>query len=389
MFPSAPSPTFGLYIHWPFCLSKCPYCDFNSHVWADIPYDRMANALKAELQSYTPLMAGRKLRSLFFGGGTPSLMPPHTVESLIEAAYASFSTTDMVEITLEANPTSAETEKLRAFKAAGINRLSIGVQSLIPEELTRLGRTHNVQQARAALETANRFFARYSFDLIYARPHQSLQDWQEELSMALTLAGDHLSLYQLTIEPNTAYASLHRQGKLTLPDDEQAAAFYRLTDKLLAAQGFFPYEISNYARPKGESLHNLGYWHYHDYIGIGPGAHGRLTLPDGHIYATRSHRSPQHWLENMEQRGKATRQNTPLTAHEKAEEMLLMGLRLQKGINGEEFLARTGLALTDLLNPSALQACLEEGYLTMAHNQLAPTLEGRLRLEAILAALLG
>ncbi|EHH68989.1 radical SAM family heme chaperone HemW [Gluconobacter morbifer] len=381
----------SLYIHWPFCLAKCPYCDFNSHVRDEIPQRRFAEALRRELAHDASRLTAdggrRPLRSIFFGGGTPSLMAPETVAALIEDARRLFDAEDDLEITLEANPTSVEADKFAAFRQAGVNRVSLGVQSLRDDALEKLGRQHSAGQAIRALETARRLFPRISFDLIYARPGQSTTDWQNELSTALDLVADHLSLYQLTIEPGTKYESLHRRGELVLPDEDTAAALYDLTGETAARHDLHPYEVSNYAKPAAESRHNLTYWRYGDYLGIGPGAHGRLTL-NGHLHATRRHRAPEPWAEKVEKTGSGSTDESPLSVEERGREALLMGLRLMEGISEARFTERTGRALADCVDPMMLRACLEEGYLEQENGLLRATPEGRLRLEAILARLL-
>ena len=268
--------SLALYIHWPFCLSKCPYCDFNSHVRERIPQTRFRDALRAELAWEAARLGRRRLTSVFFGGGTPSLMEPDTVARLLDDAFRLFDPEPDIEITLEANPTSVEAGRLAAFRQAGVNRASLGVQSLDPDALHMLGRQHSASQAVAALEAARAIFPRLSFDLIYARPGQTETSWRTELRAALALAADHLSLYQLTIEPGTAFEGLHRRGELVLPEDDDAARLYEATAEEAACFGLLPYEISNYAKPGAESRHNLAYWRYADYAGIGPGAHGRI-----------------------------------------------------------------------------------------------------------------
>ncbi|MFT8990716.1 MAG: radical SAM family heme chaperone HemW [Gluconobacter albidus] len=380
----------SLYIHWPFCLAKCPYCDFNSHVRDVIPQQRFAAALRRELAHDAARLTRdgvrRPLRSIFFGGGTPSLMAPETVAALIEDAHRLFDAQDDLEITLEANPTSVEAEKFAAFRQAGVNRVSLGVQSLRDDALHKLGRGHSATQAIRALETARTLFPRISFDLIYARPGQSDADWTDELNTALELVADHLSLYQLTIEPGTKFEAMHRRGELTLPDEDTAARLYDLTGDIAARHGLLPYEVSNYARPGAESRHNLTYWRYADYIGIGPGAHGRLTL-DGELYATRRHRAPEPWADRVEKTGSGSTEETLLTPEEKGREALLMGLRLSEGIDEAAFATRTGRALMDCVDPALLEACIEENYLERDSGILRATGEGRLRLEAILARL--
>ena len=376
----------ALYIHWPFCLAKCPYCDFNSHVRERIDQTRFAAALRTELAWEASRLGSRPLGSIFFGGGTPSLMNPDTVAALIADARHLFAPTDDIEITLEANPTSVENARLRAFRDAGINRISMGIQSLDPTDLARLGRQHSAAEAIAALELARSLFPRLSFDLIYARPGQTLESWRAELRRALALAADHLSLYQLTIEPGTVYEGMHRRGELTLPDDDLAADLYDATAEEAARFGLAPYEVSNYAKPGAESRHNLAYWRYRDYAGIGPGAHGRITR-DTTLYATRRHRAPEPWAARVERDGHGTTHEDAVSQQDRAREMLLMGLRLTEGINAPRFAARTGLALPDAIDPDILAQALDAGYLTMTETTLAPTPEGRKRLDSLLAAL--
>ena len=382
-------PPLALYIHWPFCLAKCPYCDFNSHVRDRIDQTRFARALRAELAWEAARLntAGpRPLASIFFGGGTPSLMDPATVAALIDDATALFPPTDNLEITLEANPTSVERAKLETFRHAGVNRVSLGIQSLDGAALAFLGREHSAADAITALAHARDTFPRISFDLIYARPGQTRLAWAAELHQALTLAADHLSLYQLTVEPGTAFESRHRQGRFTLPDDDEAAALYLDTIDACAAHGLAPYEVSNLARPGAESRHNLAYWRYADYAGIGPGAHGRLTLGD-RLLATRRHRAPEPWAARVEAHGHGSTAEETITPPDRAREMLMMGLRLAEGIDPAQFEARTGQPLAASLDPDILQQALDANYLTQTPTRLAPTLEGRLRLDALLTAL--
>ena len=376
----------ALYIHWPFCLAKCPYCDFNSHVRDRIPQARFRATLRAELAWEAARLGPRRLTSVFFGGGTPSLMEPETVALLLEDAFRLFEPAPDIEITLEANPTSVEAAKLRAFRAAGVNRASLGVQSLDPEALRMLGRQHSASQAVAALETARAIFPRLSFDLIYARPGQTEASWRGELRAALALAADHLSLYQLTIEPGTAFEALHRRGDIVLPEDDDAAALYEATADEAARFGLLPYEISNYAQPGAESRHNLAYWRYADYAGIGPGAHGRVTV-GGDLRATRRHRAPEPWAERVERDGHGSTEETVLAPAEKAQEMLLMGLRLTEGIDTARFAARCGMPLEDAIDPEVLPQAIEAGYLTHENGRLTATDQGRLRLDSLLAAL--
>ena len=376
----------ALYIHWPFCLAKCPYCDFNSHVRERIPQERFRAALRAELAWEAARLGPRRLTSVFFGGGTPSLMEPETVAALLEDAHRLFTPAGDIEITLEANPTSVEAGRLAGFRAAGINRISLGVQSLEAEALKNLGRQHSTGQAIAALEIARRIFPRISFDLIYARPGQTLPAWRAELRQALNLAADHLSLYQLTIEPGTAYEAAFRRGEIVLPDDDIAAELYETTAEIAAEFGLAPYEVSNYAVPGAESRHNLAYWRYQDYAGIGPGAHGRITL-NGRLLATRRHRAPEPWAERVEAHGHGTTHEDPVPPTDRAREMLLMGLRLTEGVDSARFAARTGIALGDALDAEILLRAIEEGYVTRTDRRLAATAEGRMRLDALLPAL--
>jgi oxygen-independent coproporphyrinogen-3 oxidase len=379
-------PPLALYIHWPFCLAKCPYCDFNSHVRERIDQTRFAAALRRELAWEADRLGPRPLGSIFFGGGTPSLMDPATTAGLIADATRLFPPVPGLEITLEANPTSVEAARLRDFRAAGVNRISMGIQALNAADLARLGRQHSVTQAIAALGLAREIFPRISFDLIYARPGQTLAAWRGELREALGLAADHLSLYQLTIEHGTQYETLHRRGEIVLPDDDTQAELYDATAEEAAGFGLAAYEISNYAVPGGESRHNLAYWRYTDYAGIGPGAHGRVTLGD-RLVATRRHRAPEPWAELVERVGHGSTREEEIAGEQRAREMLLMGLRLAEGIHAPGFAARTGMALADAIDASVLEQALEAGYLVQGDDRLTATAEGRKRLDALLGAL--
>ena len=381
------SEPLALYIHWPFCLAKCPYCDFNSHVRNEIPQARFAAALRAELAWEAARLGPRPLTSIFFGGGTPSLMAPATAAALIADATRLFRPRPDLEITLEANPTSVEAARLRDFAAAGVNRCSVGVQSLRDDQLAFLGRQHSAAEAVHALETARGIFPRLSFDLIYARPGQALADWRAELRQALSLAADHLSLYQLTVEPGTAFEALHRRGALTLPEQDAAADLYAATAEAAAAYGLAQYEVSNYAKPGSESRHNLAYWQYRDYAGIGPGAHGRLTIA-GRLVATRRHRAPEPWAQRVEQHGHGSSTDEILAPADRAREMLLMGLRLSEGVALDRLQQRTGLTLSEAVEPDVLQRSIEAGYLRLSTDRLQATDCGRLRLDALLPALL-
>jgi oxygen-independent coproporphyrinogen-3 oxidase len=383
---SAAEGRLALYVHWPFCLSKCPYCDFNSHVRERIDQDRFGRALRRELASEAARLGRRRLGSVFFGGGTPSLMDPATVGAILDDAARHFDVAADVEITLEANPTSIEAGRLAAYQVAGVNRVSIGVQSLDDAALRTLGRQHSGREATAALSLARRLFRRVSFDLIYARPGQDAASWRAELRAALAIAADHLSLYQLTIEPATPFEALHRQGRIVLPDEDTAAALYEATEDACARSGLLAYEISNYARPGEESRHNLAYWRYQDYLGIGPGAHGRVTV-DGVLRATRRHRAPEPWAELVERTGDGTTFDEPVAAAERAREALLMGLRLAEGIDVGWFEARTGRTLRQSVEADVLARCVDAGYLTATPQRLVATREGRLRLDALLGLL--
>ncbi|WP_439580241.1 radical SAM family heme chaperone HemW [Elioraea sp.] len=377
----------ALYIHWPFCASRCPYCDFNSHVREQIDEARFRAALLADLAWEAARLGPRSLASIFFGGGTPSLMSPDTVGRLIAAARRAFPPSTPPEITLEANPTSVEAAKLAGFRDAGVNRISMGIQSLDDAALAFLGRRHSAAQALAALETARALFPRASFDLIYARPGQTAAAWRAELRHALAFGLDHLSLYQLTIEPGTPFARLHARGELALPDDALQAALYEATEEEAARAGLVPYEVSNYAAPGAESRHNLAYWRYDDYAGVGPGAHGRVPTR-GVPSATVRVRAPEAWASAVERWGHGVREEQALAPETRAREALLMGLRLAEGVAPERFRARTGVALEDALEPAPLAAAEAEGLVTRtATGGWAATRAGRLRLDALLPAL--
>jgi putative oxygen-independent coproporphyrinogen III oxidase len=377
----------ALYIHWPFCRSKCPYCDFNSHVRDRVDAGRWTRALCADLDHQAGLVSEREVVSVFFGGGTPSLMPPETVAVLLDRLRRHWPLTADAEVTLEANPNSAEAGRFDAFAAAGINRLSLGVQALDPAALRFLGRVHDRGEAVAAIELARRSFARFSFDLIYARPGQTLAAWQRELDEALSLAGDHLSLYQLTIEPGTPFAVLAARGDLVPPDEDSAAALFEATQDRLTVYGMPAYEISNHARPGAECRHNLAYWRYRDYVGIGPGAHGRLSLY-GDRYATRQRRAPEGWLKAIEATGTGLEEWAPIGREAVIEEMLMMGLRLAEGVPRARLEEAAGQDVETLFR-NTLPRLVEGGFLDLDAGRLAATGSGRQRLDAVLAALLG
>lgn len=380
-------PGFAIYVHWPFCKSKCPYCDFNSHVRETIDETRWKKALLRELAHYAALTPGRRVTSLFFGGGTPSLMSPATTAAIIDALAGHWQIDPGIEITLEANPTSVEADKFRGFAAAGINRLSLGIQSLNNADLKFLGRQHDAGQALAALDLAAKTFPRFSFDLIYARPGQTVDGWQAELREALARAGDHLSLYQLTIETGTVFEQAYARGDFRLPEEDVQAALYDLTTAHLAEAGLMAYEVSNYARPSQESRHNLCYWRYGDYIGIGPGAHGRLTI-DGTKTATRQHRAPEAWLDLVERDGHATRQFDEIEPRARLEEMLMMGLRLTEGVSLDRVIGETGHPLDHWIASERLRRLIDGRMLMQTGQVLCATEDGRVRLDSVLAALL-
>lgn len=376
----------ALYFHWPFCLAKCPYCDFNSHVREVLPQAEMLAALKAELAWEAARLGRRSVTSIFFGGGTPSLMAPESVAALISAVGEAFDLSATAEITLEANPTSIEAGRFTAYRAAGVNRVSIGVQSFEAQALQFLGRQHSAAQAIAAIELGAKIFPRLSFDLIYARPGQTRASWRAELRQALDLAADHLSLYQLTIEDGTKFSRLYMRGAFTLPDEDEAEALYDMTAEEAAHYGLHRYEVSNYAKPGGESRHNLAYWRYGDYAGIGPGAHGRLLLA-GTMLATTRHRAPERWMELVSQQGHGTTLEEIVPASDRAREALIMGLRLREGIFAPVFYARTGIKLLDALEPDVLADYQAEGYLTYQNDRLVVTAHGLKKLDALLPAL--
>lgn len=383
----SPDPGFGLYVHWPFCLSKCPYCDFNSHVRERVDTVRWQQALLRELDHYGEQTVGRRLTSVFFGGGTPSLMPPETVAALLTRLDSHWQIDSDLEVSLEANPTSAEAESFAGFAAAGVNRLSIGVQALEDEALRFLGRQHSVQEALEAVDLARRAVPRFSFDMIYARAGQTPASWSDELRRALDLGPEHLSLYQLTIEPGTQFHAALRRGELPLLDEELQADLYEATNHTLEAAGLPAYEVSNHARPGAECRHNLTYWRYGDYIGIGPGAHGRLTR-SGIKRATRQHRAPEIWLERVETFGHATQAEEPLERSQRLEELLMMGLRLSEPVSRLAFEREAGAQPEKLLDPRKLHTAAAEGYLVLDEQGLRASSAGRLRLNTLLPWLL-
>ncbi|MFP6741517.1 MAG: radical SAM family heme chaperone HemW [Alphaproteobacteria bacterium] len=378
---------FGVYVHWPFCESKCPYCDFNSHVREHIDEARFAAALVAEIDHFAAETEGRKVTSVFFGGGTPSLMVPETVASVIDRVRHHWDMADEVEISLEANPSSAEAGRFKGYHDAGVNRLSLGVQALDDDALRFLGRAHDAAQARAALTMAQATFTRFSFDMIYARPRHTTADWLAELHEALALGGDHLSLYQLTLEPGTPFHARAARGELVVPDGDDAAALYEATQEALELAGLAAYEISNHARPGAESRHNLTYWRSGDYLGIGPGAHGRLTV-DGGTTALRQRRTPEAWLKDVETKGHGTTERETVEPDARAAEVLMMGLRLTEGVPVARIKARSGLEFDEVVSGDRLAPLVDGGLLTLTDSHISATTAGRRVLDSLLAALL-
>jgi putative oxygen-independent coproporphyrinogen III oxidase len=364
-----PDASLALYVHWPFCVSKCPYCDFNSHVREEVDQAQWRDALLADLAHEARETAGRRLTSIFFGGGTPSLMPPATVAALIEAAEGQWGFAPDIEITLEANPSSVEAARFADLAAAGVNRVSLGLQSLDDQALRFLGRAHDVTEGLAALDTAQAAFARVSFDLIYALPGQGIDAWAAELARALAFGTGHLSLYQLTIEPGTRFATLAAKGDLVPADPDHAAVLYEMTQEMTGKAGLPAYEISNHARPGEESRHNLSYWRYQSYAGIGPGAHGRRG---GH--EVRRHRKPENWLAALARNGHGIAQEKPIPPADRGVEALLMGLRLAEGMDAPD----------DLLELGAVGRLAAQGLLERKGTRLRATARGMLLLDGIL-----
>ena len=381
---AATESAFGVYIHWPFCLSKCPYCDFNSHVrHAAIDEKRYVSAFTAEIAATAARAPGRTVSTIFFGGGTPSLMQPATVGAILDAVGKHWSIAPDAEVTLEANPTSVEATRFKGYRAAGINRVSLGVQALDDDALKSLGRTHTAQEALAAVAIARAAFERYSFDLIYARPGQTPEAWSAELKRAIAQAGEHLSLYQLTVEADTPFAALHAAGKLNVPGEDAGRDFYDTTQAVCADAGLPAYEISNHARPGSECRHNLVYWRGHEYAGIGPGAHGRLDI-DGERHAIETERRPEAWLMRVESLGHGVVGDDTLLRSQMADEFLLMGLRLAEGIDPARYERLAGRAL----DPRRIQILQQEGAIELTPGgKLRVTLSGFPVLDAVVADL--
>ncbi|WP_458758942.1 radical SAM family heme chaperone HemW [Afipia sp. TerB] len=375
---------FGVYVHWPFCLSKCPYCDFNSHVrHAPIDEVRFASAFAREIATTAERTPGREVTSIFLGGGTPSLMQPQTVGAVLDAIAKHWSVARDVEVTLEANPTSVEATRFRGYRSAGINRVSLGVQALDDVSLKALGRLHTAREALDAVAIARSVFGRYSFDLIYARPDQTAAMWTDELNHAIAEAAEHLSLYQLTIEPDTPFFGLHAAGKLKVPDEAVARALYDVTQEVCAKQGLPAYEISNHARQGAECRHNLVYWRGQEYAGVGPGAHARLDI-DGRRHAIATERRPESWLMRVEAQGHGIVSDDLLNSEERADEFLLMGLRLAEGIDPQRYKALSGRDL----DPRRIALLKDEGAITVdASGWLRVTKDGFPLLDAVVADL--
>jgi putative oxygen-independent coproporphyrinogen III oxidase len=375
---------FAVYVHWPFCLSKCPYCDFNSHVrHGGIDEARFIRGYETEIATMAARTPGRTVSSIFFGGGTPSLMHPSSVQATLDCIDKHWTIAADAEVTLEANPTSVEATRFEGFRSAGVNRVSLGVQALDDAALKELGRLHTAQEALDAVAVARSIFRRYSFDLIYARPRQTPKAWAAELKRAIAEAAEHLSLYQLTIEPGTPFFGLQRAGKLTVPDEGLARDLYDITQSICSDAGLPAYEISNHARPGAECRHNLVYWRGHDYAGVGPGAHGRLTI-DGHRIATETEKRPESWLIRVEASGSGMIVDDNLTSGEVADEYLLMGLRLAEGIDPARYSAISGRAL----NPRRVSILRNEGAVeTTPDGRLRVTQSGFPLLDAVVADL--
>lgn len=384
LLPDTGEPGFGVYVHWPFCAAKCPYCDFNSHVrHRPVDQERFAAAFLREMETVRSLSGPRAVTSIFLGGGTPSLMDPRTVETILDGIARHWHVPAGIEVTMEANPSSVEAERFRGYRAAGVNRVSLGVQALNDRDLKFLGRLHDVADALKAIRLAREIFPRMSFDLIYARPGQTVEDWEKELNEAVSYAVDHLSLYQLTIEEGTPFFGLHKAGKFTVPDGDQSAALYEATQSITEGFGMPAYEVSNHAKPGAESRHNLTYWRYGDYAGIGPGAHGRISM-DGFKVATATERQPEKWLETVEQHGHGMIDREVLDREQQSDELLLMGLRLREGVDLVRYHELSGR----YPNPDREKILLEHGFLErLGNSRLRCTPSGMLILDAVVADL--
>ncbi len=384
LLPDTGEPGFGVYVHWPFCAAKCPYCDFNSHVRHQaVDQPRFTAAFLREMASMRQLSGAKTVTSIFLGGGTPSLMTPETVGAILDGIASHWHVPDGIEITLEANPSSVEAERFRGYRAAGVNRVSLGVQALNDRDLKFLGRLHNTENALKAIGLARDIFPRMSFDLIYARPDQTVEEWERELKQAMSYAVDHLSLYQLTIEEGTPFFGLHKAGKLVVPDGDQSALLYEATQEITEREGMPAYEVSNHARPGAESRHNLTYWRYGDYAGIGPGAHGRLTQGRNKL-ATATERKPESWLDMVERDGHGILEQEMLGYDEQADELLLMGLRLKEGIDLVRWQHYSGREP----DPKREEFLLAHGFIErIGNSRLRCTPAGMLILDSVVADL--
>jgi oxygen-independent coproporphyrinogen-3 oxidase len=374
----------SLYVHWPFCKSKCPYCDFNSHVVDSVDAQQWLTAYKKELDHYRELLPPpQEISTIYFGGGTPSLMPKATLEGILEHIDKHWKVSTDIEITLEANPTSSSANLFKSLRNSGVNRLSIGIQALNDKDLTFLGREHNSKEARETLENAAKHFDNYSFDLIYARPEQSIENWENELLDAFKYTSKHLSLYQLTIEKGTPFYKLYKEQAFELPDEDSAARMYELTEEILEDKAFYNYEISNYAKKGYESQHNLNYWRYNDYLGIGPGAHSRLSL-DNSKYALTALYEPKKWLNSAIYKENAQQQKIKLTKEETMEEFVLMGLRTTEGVDRERFSTLFGQDILNIVQKNNVNTLKEEKLIEINKSRISTTKAGKLLLNKII-----
>jgi len=377
----------GVYIHWPFCLSKCPYCDFNIYLRRDHDEGEWLDAYLQSVRTYQSLMPDREIVSIYFGGGTPSLMKTSEVSAIIDEVGKGWRVANDVEITLEANPTSTEMDKFAAFKSAGVNRLSLGVQSLRDDALKFLGRLHSSADVRRAIDIADQVFERFTFDLIYARPDQSLAQWESELKEAIPIMKGHLSAYQLTIKEGTAFARQVARGDFKLADDDMLADFYTMTGEIMSAHGMPSYEVSNYGAAGQESRHNMVYWLYQDYIGIGPGAHGRIGYA-GQKFASEDCKRPSDWMNAVARQGHGSIAHEPIEPRDQFEEILMGGLRVKEGADLSRAEAETGLAWRDVIDTKRLDVLIDQSWLHLQDERLVPSREGWLRVDSILPFIL-
>jgi oxygen-independent coproporphyrinogen-3 oxidase len=378
----------SIYIHWPFCLSKCPYCDFNSHLSKKVNTEEWIKSYLIELEYFKKYFFNRKINSIYFGGGTPSLMDPEIIYEILNFIKSNAIFDDNIEITLEANPTSSEYKKFQSFKNAGINRVSIGIQSLIAEDLKFLGRNHSATEGMETIAMAKEIFPRYSFDLIYARPNQTLDSWEKELRQAMDLAHDHISLYQLTIEKGTKFYQMYKQNQFILPKDDLSNDLYFLTDKILAEYGFSKYEISNYSKNDQYSKHNMCYWFYDDYLGIGPGAHGRLRQDHDKFYAFNQIYQPQNWLDSIEQKQHGIQKYELLEKHDVISEIILTGLRLQNGIQQKKSIEKIGNKVESFIKPQTLSFLINENLVKYDNDYFSTTERGFRILDYVISTII-